>query len=410
MKNSILLFNLCILLVLSVNSQNNNSYDDPDDFLLKSFDKSAVLNSGKEIIELPNPQGPYLVGTVSYHWLDKSRDEKMTEEENDYRQVITQIWYPAKLMEDSAPVAYFPAVEWVRAGFRSQKGDFPQKLAKDFERYNRVLSYSLPNAMLDETYDKYPLLLFATGGNMSRHFYTSIMEELASQGYIVAAISHPYSSMDVFPAGGFLMSSQYWNAPDDASVEDKQKLDEELSDYLAADALFVLDQLSLLEKNDPTGRFEGKINLNKIAILGHSRGGKTVSRASSTDDRIKAAIIYDNIGPHSERASGLQQPMMTMHRPWGESGVENLHGYLGNTGSYAYEVVLDSASHFTFSDMPMVDPENYKTDGNPLKNFRLVMDYTTDFLGKVLKEKDAQLLESDELINGIQVKKFNSLK
>ncbi|WP_296620103.1 alpha/beta fold hydrolase [Marivirga sp.] len=334
----------------------------------------------------------------------------MTEEENDYRQVIVQIWYPAKLIEDTAPAAYFPEVEWVRAGFKSQKGDFPQKLAEDFERYNRVLSYSLPGAMIDETENIYPLLLFATGGNMSRHFYTTMMEELASQGYIVAAISHPYSSMDFFPAGGFLMSSQYWNAPDDASVEDKEELDEELSNYLAADAKFVLDQFSLLNQNDPTGRFTGKINLEKIGILGHSRGGKTVSRISSTDDRIKAAVIYDNIGPHPERASGLKQPMMTMRRPWGEAGEESLHGYLAKTGSYSYEVVLDSASHFTFSDMPIVDPENYKSEGDPVGNFHLVMDYTLDFLGKALKGEEGELLETDENSKGVRVKKFNSLK
>lgn len=398
------------MLISKAYSQSPENISEPASYLLKFFNKNAVVNSGEKIIELPNPQGPYLVGTVAYNWLDTNRDEIITPEDNDYRQVTVQLYYPAKQIKDTRPAHYFPQIEWVRAGFRTQKGDFPQKLAQDFGRYNRVLSYSLPEALVDDTQDNYPLLLFGTGGNMSRHFYTGISEELASQGYIVAVISHPYSSMDFFPAGGFLMSSQHWQAPEDATQKEETKLDEELSNYLAADARFVLDQITMLHKNDVTGRFINRINLDKIAILGHSRAGKTVSRTSSTDDRIKAAVIYDNIGPDAERENGLVQPMMSMHRSWPESSVKALHGYLEKTGSYAYEVVIHSASHFTFSDMPIVDPDNYKVEGDPLQSFRVVMQYTLDFLNHTLKGDNAGLLESKEKVNGVQIKKFNTLK
>ncbi len=59
MKKSILLFNFFLVFTLSSNSQNTQSATRPDSFLLKTFDRAAIQNLGKEIIELPNPRGPH---------------------------------------------------------------------------------------------------------------------------------------------------------------------------------------------------------------------------------------------------------------------------------------------------------------------------------------------------------------
>src|SRR3546814_9145090 len=55
-----------------------------------------------------------------------------------------------------------------------------------------------------------------------------------------------------------------------------------------------------------------RIDGGRIAILGHSRGGRTVSRAASTDPRIKAAVVYDALPPPRERASGFAQPLLLL--------------------------------------------------------------------------------------------------
>ncbi|MEX1014392.1 MAG: prolyl oligopeptidase family serine peptidase [Candidatus Paceibacterota bacterium] len=379
-----------------------------DAFLINTFNKQEVLSGEKEIIKLPNPQGPHLIGTVAYHWVDRSRDEIVTEEDHDFRQVIVQIFYPAILTKDTAPAAYFPELEWVRAGLKTLKGDIFRKIEKDFSRYNRVLTNSFPNANMDNVQKKYPLLIFGTGGNMSRHNYTAMMEELASQGYITAVISHPYSSMDFFPSGGFQDDYPHWRLGEGATSEEREQLEQKLTNYLAKDAIFVLDQMMRLNQNDPTDRFKGRIDSDRVAIMGHSRGGSTVSRAASTDDRFKAVIIYDNIGSEPETTNGLSQPMMTMRAPWSINRIKRLHTYLSANESFAWEVVIDSATHFTFSDMPIIDPENYESKGNPDQLSDSIMKYSIDFLNHSLYGHELEILTKNiKDHDGVSTKKFN---
>lgn len=46
----------------------------PANYLLSTFSKKEALSSGKEIIELPNPRGPHLVGTTVYRKSELAND------------------------------------------------------------------------------------------------------------------------------------------------------------------------------------------------------------------------------------------------------------------------------------------------------------------------------------------------
>ncbi len=48
------------------------------------------------IFHFPKPTGPYAIGTVTYHWVDSSRPELFTTDPNDHRELMAQVWYPAK--------------------------------------------------------------------------------------------------------------------------------------------------------------------------------------------------------------------------------------------------------------------------------------------------------------------------
>ena len=66
---------------------------------------------------------------------------------------------------------------------------------------------------------------------------------------------------------------------EDRAIADRN--DNELAGILASDAAFVLERLRVLQAD---GHVLGKaMNLDKIGIAGHSRGGKTVGRACSTN-------------------------------------------------------------------------------------------------------------------------------
>ena len=62
-------------------------------FLLVGF----VLSTLVPIFNLPEPNGPYHVGTETFHWIDSTRNELFTiEDTTDYREIIVQVWYPSK--------------------------------------------------------------------------------------------------------------------------------------------------------------------------------------------------------------------------------------------------------------------------------------------------------------------------
>src|SRR5215211_6751393 len=70
----------------------------------------AEVRSNEEVV-LPEPTGPYAVGRVSYHWIDRSREETFTEEEGDERELMAFVWYPAQKPAPASPTeiaAYLP--------------------------------------------------------------------------------------------------------------------------------------------------------------------------------------------------------------------------------------------------------------------------------------------------------------
>ena len=49
------------------------------------------------VFSLPVPGGPHAVGTEMFYWIDSSRTEWFTDEDpNDVREIVVQVWYPAK--------------------------------------------------------------------------------------------------------------------------------------------------------------------------------------------------------------------------------------------------------------------------------------------------------------------------
>jgi len=326
---------------------------------------------------LPTPSGEYLVGTATYLWADSSRPDELTEDPDDPRQVPVQLWYPAGKSEGER-ARYMPNLDLLVETLRTNPKPPPDRLPVDPERLAGVRLVAVLDAPVAEGAGRVPLVLLSPGGNMSRHWHSALAQELASRGCAVAAISHAHSGIDVFARGGLLRSHPRWN-PDDVGPEESERLDQELTDLLAGDARFALDRMASLGD----GPLAGRIDLDRVAILGHSRGGSTVSRACATDPRFKACIIYDNVGSEPERSRGLAQPMMTIRsagEDWPESRAERVRTYLAGTGSRGYEVVIAGAGHFSFTDLPLIDASAFPGMVQPERAHRLISDYTALFL------------------------------
>jgi hypothetical protein len=60
------------------------------------------------VFGFPHPTGPYAIGTLTYHWVDAARAEVFTADPDDRRELMVQLWYPAK------PGPSAPRAPWVR--------------------------------------------------------------------------------------------------------------------------------------------------------------------------------------------------------------------------------------------------------------------------------------------------------
>ncbi len=153
----------------------------------------------------PPPTGPFSVGKVTVHWTDESRIEPLSAD-NASRELMVDIWYPAEA-SSAAPVEYLDVAAYDKAlgakGFKDYFGGASEAIRQG------VKTHAVSRAPYARSEGPSPVLIFSPGGGMIREVYTSQLEDLASHGYVVAAISHPYdATVTIFPDGRQIANSE----------------------------------------------------------------------------------------------------------------------------------------------------------------------------------------------------------
>ena len=105
---------------------------------------------------------------------------------------MVQLWYPTTADAKGEPARYLPDFDVLRA-----------VLASTFRMHEVKLEAAAVPATEDAPVaggKPFPVVVFSPGLGQSRHFYTNQVLELASHGYVVAAIDHSYDAEGiVFP-------------------------------------------------------------------------------------------------------------------------------------------------------------------------------------------------------------------
>lgn len=197
--------------------------------------------TNNELGVLPIPTGPFHVGKVVIHLTDKSRIEPLSPN-HDFRELMVDIWYPAD-PSPGEPAAYLDVGAFLNTlgndGFKQQFGE-AQDAIKRGVRTHAVLH--APFAGTSTNFAKAaPLLVFSPGGGLIPQIYTAQMENLASHGYIVAAICHPYDAILTVLPGGRLIAYDSRRWPPIPSVEGTVNLNQ--LEWHTADIRFVLNYL-----------------------------------------------------------------------------------------------------------------------------------------------------------------------
>lgn len=253
----------------------------------------AAVQSGRPVV-LPAPSGPDRVGRTVYDWTDHARVDPYAPQRSTPRELSVVVWYPADPPPKSAVASYWPP-GWARA---LSSGD--GFLAFGHTVPTAIHPHAVEDAPVAGGRSRYPVLVFAPGLGLQATDYTTIAEDLASHGYVVAGINPTYST-DVLLSGGRLVRAVP-EAGDDADYG-------RLVQVWADDMRFVAGEALALD-TAPGSRFRGRLEGAHIGFFGPSAGGAAATVACRHDVRCSGAVDIDGDLAGDVLQSGLGKPFL----------------------------------------------------------------------------------------------------
>ncbi len=369
---------------------------------------------------IPVPRGSYGIGRVGYDWTDPSRPDRYSLVPNAHREMMVYMWYPTSAKSADAKGPYLPgaqrmdALPEVQSIMRQEFGNLWPAMVS-----GAIFSHAREGAPVANSSRAFPIIVFSHGLGSSGFNYTCLIEDLVSRGYVVASIEHTYTALAVsFPDGRVVLRHEE-QPPSGLTPEERFKwmvarVPEQISEG-AADVRFALDRI-MAEKGDARQfLLAGKVDLNRVAAMGHSAGADFAARACQLDVRFRACIALDGAMPpiaalpeYPDHAT-LKQPLLFLEAFHPESktaGTPAEHAayfkkkeeQLQTSRPGSYDVVLRSPgiAHPSFSDIPLLfaGQNGFPPKDVVLHNLDLIEKYVREFLGKSLTHEKAALLDS----------------
>jgi predicted dienelactone hydrolase len=377
-------------------------------------------------LTLPAPTGPYPVGTVDLHLVDSARANPWAATPSK-RELMVSLWYPATdvhhypLAPQMSPgaAAHFGSTAGAGTGLYGVPAD-----SVDFAATRTSGHEGSPVARHRRPF---PVVLYSPGAGDPRTWETTEVQDLASRGYLVVTIDHPYDASEVeFPGGrvvGGVLQQLFQQAQ---QPSDFQTLAGKIFDVRTADTRFVLDQLAVLNRGAnpdvehrplPAG-VAGALDLSRTGMFGVSAGGFTALQSMDDDPRIKAAIDVDGnvespLLPDALQlwpvaSHGLDRPFMLV----GDPGVDHHQTpswkllWNNSTGWHADLHLTEAKSEDSYKDnVPLIPqiarqlglPETFVTDdiGNidPAQAVHTEETFIAAFFDKWLRARDGHVLD-----------------
>ena len=355
---------------------------------------STLLPLFVPIIKMPKLTGKHSIGSTIHHWTDHERKEWFTDDPNDVRQIMVQLWYPAQKTKKAEMTPYLDKID-LRSQTMAKAGKFPPQLIKHLEL---TKTNSHLNLKAEPEAAPLPIIIISHGITGMRHIHTSLAEKLSNNGYLVIALDHSYdANLTIFPDGSVAdYRSDITGFPDSVSIRKKQL------QTRAADVQFVINQLIKIQSGKIKHQLNGYLDLNRIGVAGHSYGGGTSIMVSYLDPRVKATLVLDswmNPLPQKIIENGIQQPLIYIGRPkWTDSDYPTKTGLVAklmdNTKGANYYLTINETLHLNYCDAPLFSPlAKYFLDigeMNGIKSVNLINNISLQFFDQHLKSEPQQ--------------------
>ncbi len=326
-------------------------------------------------LRLPKPSGPYAVGTTNLHFFDKSRPETFTPDTCDHRELFARVWYPARALPGQTPVSYCENAHEVSRALTGPTR-FPSFL---FDHLSLTRTCSYRDAEIAQGEDRFPVVLFshAYWGSVSQ--CTALMQELASHGYVAVSVGHSYETPYLLQADGHVRAFDPRNeefslrgAERRAAFGVEQQLTQtrdpdELKSLIreisrlrpkavqsvhiwADDIRSTIDELERV--NLGTGTLAGRLDMEQIAVMGHSFGGTAAGQACLDDGRCKVGVNMDGLQLGDMLDKNLSRPFLFIHHDnvAAANKAPNLV-FFENATAPVYLLTIEGTGHLSFTDI-----------------------------------------------------------
>lgn len=242
-------------------------------------------------------------------------------------------------------VVWYPAVEGAGTEGKLEMFDIAGLLSPELQAQiptaDRV-QYKIasgPDAEPDATDGPYPVVLFSHGFAGFPEQSADLTTHLASWGYVVVATDHVERSLSGLLGTG----SQGVAKQSDSEV-------------LAA----ALDLVTAEDARDGSP-LKGLLDLDHVAVTGHSAGAGATYRFASTDPRVDAAIMY-SVGSGGQGGALPAAPkvpaMVMLGTTDGIIPPEASRTLFAGLNKPRYLVEIADAGHLVFSDLCLIGAES----------------------------------------------------
>ena len=224
-----------------------------------------------------------------------------------------------------------------------------------------------------------PLVIFSHGAFGYYQSNASTYMELASHGYVVASLDHPYHSFFTYDTDGklvtvdpgFLQTAMYIGGNDNQmSEEEVYEVTSEWMELREADMNFVIDELENGLFEQEWGRL---MDTSRIGLMGHSLGGATAVTVGRRAD-ISAVIDIDGsmLGEQTGVSNGIPEvnaeryttPILAIDNDEhhqsrieaSESGYVYSNNVILDNADEGFSTYFRGAAHMDLTDLPLFSP------------------------------------------------------